>query len=73
MLYLKLQDKVPSSEIRKRTKIIDIKEYTLKQKWIRARYMPKMDNTCTKRSTKSSSSSSAFDVMTVLNPQAGGC
>ena len=32
MLDLKLQDKIPCSEIRKRTKIIDIIEYTLKQK-----------------------------------------
>ena len=32
MLDLKLQDKIPCSEIRKRTKIIDIMEYTLKQK-----------------------------------------
>ena len=31
MLDLKLQDKLPSSEMRKRTKIIDIIEYTLKQ------------------------------------------
>ena len=30
MLDLKLQDKIPCSEIRKRTKIIDIIEYTLK-------------------------------------------
>ena len=35
MLGLKLQDKIPCSEIRKRTKIIDIIEYTLKQKWNR--------------------------------------
>ena len=33
MLDLELQEKKPSSEIRKRTKIIDIIEYTLKQKW----------------------------------------
>ena len=33
MLDLKLQDKIPCSEIRKRTKIIYIIEYTLKQKW----------------------------------------
>ena len=30
MLDLKLKDKIPCSEIRKRTKIIDIIEYTLK-------------------------------------------
>ena len=33
MLNLKLKDKIPCAEIRKRTKIIDIIEYTLKQKW----------------------------------------
>ena len=33
MLDLKLQDKIPCSEIRKRTKISDIIEYTLKQNW----------------------------------------
>ena len=33
MLDLKLKDKIPCAEIRKRTKIIDIIEYTLKQKW----------------------------------------
>ena len=31
MLGLKLQDKTPCSEIKKRTKIIDIIEHTLKQ------------------------------------------
>ena len=35
----------------------------LKDKWINKGLVEKMD----------SSSSSAFDVMTVLNPQAGGC
>ena len=33
MLDLKLQDKIPCLEIRKRTKIIDIIKYKLKQKW----------------------------------------
>ena len=33
MLDLKLQGKIPCSEIRKRPKIVDITEYTLKQKW----------------------------------------
>ena len=33
MLDSKLQDKVPCSEIRKRTKMLDIIEYTLKQKF----------------------------------------
>ena len=32
ILNLKLQDKIPYSEIRKRRKIIDIIEYTLEQK-----------------------------------------
>ena len=32
-LGLKLQDKISRSEIRKRTKIIDMVQYTLKQKW----------------------------------------
>ena len=31
-LGLKLPDKIPCSEIRKRTKIIDIIEYTMKKK-----------------------------------------
>ena len=33
MLALRLQDTIPYSEMRKRTKIIDIIEYILKQKW----------------------------------------
>ena len=33
MLGPKQQDKIPCSEIRKRTKITDIIGYTLKQKW----------------------------------------
>ena len=33
MLDPKLKYKIPCSEIKKRTKIIDIIEYTLKQKW----------------------------------------
>ena len=33
MLHVKLQDEIVCSEIRKRTKVIDIIEYTLKQKW----------------------------------------
>ena len=39
MLGLKVQDKIPCSEIRKRTKIVDIIEYTLKQKWRWAGHM----------------------------------
>ena len=50
---LKLQDKIPGSEIRKRTKIIDITEYTLKQKWRWAGHIARMkDNRWTKRCTE---------------------
>ena len=42
MLDLKLQDKISCSEIRKRTKIIDIIEYTLKQKWKWAGHIARM-------------------------------
>ena len=50
---LKLQDKIPCSEIRKRTKIIDIIEYTLKQKWKWAGHISRMkDNRWTKRCTE---------------------
>ena len=50
MLDLKLQDKIPCSEIRKRTKIIDT-EYTLKQKWKWAVHIARMkDNRWTKQS-----------------------
>ena len=53
MLDLKLQDKIPCSEIRKRTKIIDIIEYTLKQKWKWAGHIPRIkDNRWTKRCTE---------------------
>ena len=52
MLDLKLQDKIPCSEIRKRTKIIDIIECTLKQKWKWAGHIARMkDNRWTKRCT----------------------
>ena len=48
MLDLKLKDKIPCSEIRKR-KIIDIIEYTLKQKWKRAGHIARLeDNRWTK-------------------------
>ena len=47
MLDLKLQDKIPCSEIRKRTKIIDITEYTLKEKWKWVGHIARMkDNRC---------------------------
>ena len=50
ILGLKLQDKIPCSEIRKRTKIICIIEYTLKQKWRWARHIARMkDNRWAKR------------------------
>ena len=53
MLDLKLQDKMPCSEIRKRTKIISIIEYTLKQKWKWAGQIAKMkDNGWTNRCTE---------------------
>ena len=43
MSNLKLQDKIPCSEIRKkRTKIIDVIEYTLKQKWRWAGHMARI-------------------------------
>ena len=52
-LSLKLQDKIPCSEIRKRAKIIDIIEYTLKQKWRWAGHIARMkDNRWTKRCTE---------------------
>ena len=50
LLNLKQQGKTPCSEIRKRTKIIDIIEYTLKQKWRWAGYIARMkDNRGSKR------------------------
>ena len=53
MLDLKLKDKIPCSEIRKRTKIIDIIEYTLKQKWKWASHIARLkDNRWTKRCTE---------------------
>ena len=44
MFNLKLQDKVPCSETRRRTKMIDITEYTLRQKWRRAGHIATMKN-----------------------------
>ena len=53
MLDLKLKDKITCSEIRKRTKIIDIIEYTLKQKWKWAGHIARLkDNRWTKRCTE---------------------
>ena len=53
MLDLELKDKIPCSEIRKRTKIIDIIEYTLKQKWKWAGHIARLkDNRWTKRCTE---------------------
>ena len=53
MLDLKLQDKIPCTEIRKRTKIIDIMEYTLKQKWKWAGHIARLkDNRWTRRCTE---------------------
>ena len=53
MLDLKLKDKIPCTEIRKRTKIIDTIEYTLKQKWKWAGHIARLkDNRWTKRCTE---------------------
>ena len=53
MLDLKLKDKIPCSEIRKRTKIIDFIEYTLKQKWKWAGHIARLkDNRWTRRCTE---------------------
>ena len=53
MLDLKLKDKIPCLEIRKRTKIIDIIEYTLKQKWKWAGHIARLkDNRWTRRCTE---------------------
>ena len=53
MLDLKLKDKIPCAEIRKRTKIIDITEYTLKQKWKWAGHIARLkDNRWTRRCTE---------------------
>ena len=53
MLGLKLQDKKPCSEIRKRTKVIDVIEYTLKQKCRWAGHTARMkDNRWVKRCTE---------------------
>ena len=53
MLELKLKDKIPCAEIRKRTKIIDIIEYTLKQKWKWAGHIARLkDNRWTRRCTE---------------------
>ena len=56
MLDLELQDKIPYSEIRQRTKLTDIIEYTLKQKWRWAGYVARMkNNRWTKRCTEGQS------------------
>ena len=53
MINLTLQDKIPCSEIRKRTKIIDIIDHTLKQKWRWAGHIARMkDNRLTKCCTE---------------------
>ena len=53
VLILKLQDKVPCSEIRKRTKVIDAIEHALKQKWKCAGQKTRMkNNRWTKRCTE---------------------
>ena len=53
MLNLQLQVRILCSEIRKRTKIIDITKYTLKQRWKWAGHIARMeDNGWTKRCTE---------------------
>ena len=53
ILGLNLQDKILCSEIRKRTKIVDIIEFTLKQKWRCAGHIARMkDNRWTKGCTE---------------------
>ena len=53
MLGLKPQDKIPSSKIGNRTKIIDVIEYTLKRKWRWAGHLATMKgNKWTKRCTE---------------------
>ena len=53
MLGPRLQDKIPCSEIRKRTKITDTMEYTLKQKWRWTGHTARMkDNRWTTRCTE---------------------
>ena len=53
LLDLKLQDKILFSEIRKRTKIMDIVEYKLKQKWKWAGHVARIkDNRWNKRCTE---------------------
>ena len=42
MLNLKLQDKIPCSEIMKRTEIVDVIQYKMKQKWRWAGNMAKL-------------------------------
>ena len=53
MFDLQLQDKIPCSEMSKRTKRIDIMKYTLKQMWKWAGHIARMkDNRWTKRCTE---------------------
>ena len=53
MFSQKLQDKILCSEIRKRTKTIDVIEYTLKQKWRWAGHISRTkDNRWTKCGTE---------------------
>ena len=54
MLNLKLQVKIPCSEITKRAKVTDIIEYTLKQMWKWSEHIARMKegNRWTKRCTE---------------------
>ena len=44
MLKLKIKDKVPYTEIRKRTRVQDIVQFVLKQKWKWAGHVARLDD-----------------------------
>ena len=53
MLKLKIKDKVPYTEIRKRTRVQDIVQFVLKQKWKWAGHVARLDdNRWTQRVTE---------------------
>ena len=53
MLNLKIKDKVPYTEIRKRTRVQDIVQFVLKQKWKWAGHVARLDdNRWTQRVTE---------------------
>ncbi|GFO41565.1 endonuclease-reverse transcriptase [Plakobranchus ocellatus] len=52
MLNIKLKDRIPTTEIRKKTQVIDV-QYIQRQKWRWAGHIPReKDNRCTKRCTE---------------------